>query len=646
MNTWNYYTAKEIKPSGWLKKQLQIQADGLSGNLDKIWPDIRDSKWIGGTVEGWERVPYWLDGFIPLAYLLEDQDMIQRAKNYIDAILKFQKPDGWICPCSDEERSTYDTWAVLLISKALKVYYDCSGDDRIPLVIYNVMKNFYDLLSSGSLKLFDWGKYRWYEGFIAINFLYERYREDWVKDLACILAEQGKNYDECIQDWKRPVNRWTFDTHIVNLVMMLKSEAVSCDILDHEYTDLAEKYYQILHQYNGTPVGLFTGDECLSGLSPIQGTELCAVVEQMYTYELLYAYTQDPKWAERLEVLAFNALPAAFSDDMWAHQYVQQSNQISCQKFPGRSLFRTNNEEAHLFGLEPHFGCCTANLSQGWPKFTISAFMHQSSGTDTSILNALPIPSQLNTVISTATGDIPVHISLDTNYPFENTFTYCIDADKTASFTFAIRIPSFAHKITWNEIPLEHLLTNMSATDTSYSLHMDEKKRILYLKLKEASHLQFTITFKTKPELLKRPHDLHTVKCGSLIYSMPISYDKRMLEYEKNGVERKFPYCDYEYIATSEWEYGFADTTFELIIPENSGYLAAPDNTPYIFSSDTPPIMLKANMQRIAWGLEDGFETVCCKVPESVAPVGDIEEIMLYPYGCAKLRITEIPLLS
>lgn len=69
------YTAKELKPSGWLKRQLRIQADGLSGNLDKMWRDVKDSKWIGGDCDGWERVPYWLDGFIPLAWLLDDEDM-------------------------------------------------------------------------------------------------------------------------------------------------------------------------------------------------------------------------------------------------------------------------------------------------------------------------------------------------------------------------------------------------------------------------------------------------------------------------------------------------------------------------------------------------------------------------------------------
>ena len=102
------YTTREIHPAGWLKRQLEIQAEGLSGHLDEIWPDIRDSRWIGGDKEGWERVPYWLDGFIPLAWLLDREDLKARARRYIDAILDGQKEDGWICPCVDEERGGYD----------------------------------------------------------------------------------------------------------------------------------------------------------------------------------------------------------------------------------------------------------------------------------------------------------------------------------------------------------------------------------------------------------------------------------------------------------------------------------------------------------------------------------------------------------
>ncbi|MDY3286941.1 MAG: glycoside hydrolase family 127 protein, partial [Eubacteriales bacterium] len=391
MGKWNFYTAKEIKPAGWLKRQLALQADGLCGNLDKCWRDIRDSAWIGGDAEGWERVPYWLDGFIPLAYLLEDEDMIARAVKYIDAILAHQKPDGWICPCGDDEREQYDTWAVLLISKVLTVYYECSNDERIPAVLYKTLKNYYELLRDGKIALFNWGKYRWFEGFIAIDFLYRTYKEDWLVELARILQKQGADYSERTALWKHPMYHWTFDTHIVNLAMCLKYEAVSCGILGEDYRGCADKLYDILYAYNGTPAGIFTGDECLSGLSPIQGTELCAVAELMYSFELLYAYTGDEKWAERLETVAFNALPAAISEDMWTHQYDQQSNQIACRRFEGKPIFGTNGPDAHLFGLEPNYGCCTANFGQGWPKFALSAFMHDEDR----IISAIPIPSEL-----------------------------------------------------------------------------------------------------------------------------------------------------------------------------------------------------------------------------------------------------------
>ena len=601
----NFFTSKEIKPRGWLKRQLEIQASGLSGNLDKVWRDVRDSAWIGGEAEGWERVPYWLDGFIPLAYLLENDDMIARAKKYIDAIVSYQQPDGWICPCKREEIPTYDTWAVLLIGKVLTVYYDCSGDEKIPEVIYKVFRNFYDLLKSGTIQLIEWGKYRWFEGFIAINFLYRLYREEWLVELAKILQEQGVDYNKLTVLWKKPLNKWTLDTHLVNLVMMLKSEAVSCELLNQRYTDNAEKLYEILKQYNGTPVETFTGDECLSGVSPIQGTELCSIVELMYSYELLYAYTGDKKWVERLEILAFNALPAAISDDMWTHQYDQMSNQIACQRFPvpGKPIFRTNNEEAHLFGLEPHFGCCTANFGQGFPKLALSAFMRAEN----EIICAVPIPSELKTE--------DVNIVLETQYPFDYSFKYTISNKK--EFTFKIRIPSWAKDVTVDG--------NAFDGDEAVFEIGKEQGREIY------------ITYNAVSIIRKRENDLNTVQCGPLIFSVPIQYEKKMYEYEKDSVERKFPYCDYEYIPASDWNYAYCGTDFEF---EKRDISKIP------FSSQNPPVVVKAYVKQIEWGFEDGYETVCAKTPISRTPIGERKEMELYPYGCAKLRMTELPIVE
>ena len=603
MKKWHFFTSDEIKPSGWMKQQLIIQANGLSGNLDKVWRDVRDSAWIGGDAEGWERVPYWLDGFIPLAYLLDDEDMKARAKKYIDAIIAYQKEDGWICPCPDERRARYDTWAVLLLSKVLCVYYECSHDERIPSVLYKALKNYCELLQKGEIKLFDWGKYRWYEGFIAIEFLYKRTNEEWLLDLARMLKSQGMDYHTVKELWKRPLNIWKFDTHIVNLAMMLKHEALSCDLLNEEYTDDAEYLYDLLYEYNGMPAGMFTGDEVLSGISPIQGAELCSVVEMMYAFEHLYAYTGDKKWAERLELLAFNAFPATLSDDMWSHQYDQMSNQIACQRFLGKPIFRTNFFDSHLFGLEPNFGCCTANFNQGWPKLMLSSFMY--NGDD--VISAIPIPGVLN--------HNGINIELITNYPFENSFRYKIRSDR--DFVFTVRIPTFAKALKVNG-------QSEKADDLTFNIKSGDEKEI-------------NVSFEATPYIEKRPLGLNIARYGSLLFALPIEYEKNMLEYERDGVERKYPYCDYEYIPKSDWSYGFADS--ELTV-EYRGMTDIP------FSSVKPPLVLRANLSKIDWGYEDGYDTVCAKVPQSKTAIGKSENAVLYPYGCAKLRMTEMPFVE
>lgn len=603
MKKWNMFTTNEIKPKGWLYKQLRIQATGLSGNLDKVWPDIRDSSWIGGTKDGWERVPYWLDGFIPLAYFLEDKDMIARAKKYIDAIVSKQNDDGWLCPCSKENRANYDAWAVFLMTKVLTVYYECSKDEKIPDVIYRTLKNYYELISTEQIKLFGWAEYRWFEFFIAINFTYERCKEDWLKDLAMIIKKQGSDYEACAVYWDTPRNEWAFYTHIVNIAMMLKYEAVSCELLDTEYKDIAEKLRGVLKQYNGTVVEIFTGDECLSGISPIQGTELCAVVEQMYAYELLFAYTGDSKWAERLEILAFNALPATISDDMWTHQYVQMNNQIACQKFiDTKPIFRTNGPEAHLFGLEPNFGCCTANFNQGWPKFALSSFMYNDEG----VINVVPVPCQLKT------SDFD--ITLDTNYPFDNTLKYTIESNK--DFKFEIRIPADAENIIINEkkASTDELIFNIVAGDRR----------------------EITVSFELKPHFEDYSYNLKYVKCGNLVFSLPIKFEKIMHEYIRNDVERKFPYCDYELVPQSDWNYAFADASLSV-------ETKTPGEVP--FSADEPPITVTAKMEKIDWGFEEGYTTVCAKTPKSLEAVSCKEDIKLVPYGAAKLRMTVMPLI-
>ena len=602
----NYFSPTEIKPEGWLKRQLEIEASGLPGNLDKMWPDVRDSAWIGGNREGWERVPYWLDGFIPLAYLLDNDDMKARAEKYVEAIIKRQKPSGWICPCDEDKIKTYDLWAVFLIGKVLALYHSYTKKRSVFNALYRAMRNLYDILKSGRAKLFAWAKFRWFECFVPIKYIYDKKREPWLLELAEMVRSQGADYGEFEEIWKTPMNVWRLDTHIVNVCMELKSEAV-CLSLFGKSDISAEKRYRLLKKYNGTAVETFTGDECLSGVRNNQGTELCAVNELLYSYEWLYLATGNTVWLDRLEKIAFNALPATFSTDMWTHQYVQMVNQISAKKFGGKSYFRTNGPDAHIFGLEPHYGCCTSNGAQGYPKLASSIFARGRGA----IVCALMLPATL----STRAFGTNVRVNIDTEYPFRHKATYTVEVDRPAKFKLKIRIPSFAKRVTVNGV---------DATADKY---------VTLDKVWQGTEKVELELFDT-PHFVTRPHALKVAEWGPLVFALPIKARWEAIEYEKNGVERRAPYCDYNLHTESEWSFGFADESLALSFA---------DGDEYPFSETAPRVTLTANLSKINWGLEDGYTDVANHIPKSREALSAPEKLTLVPYGSAKLRMTEMP---
>ena len=128
-------TKLDVKLNGWLYRQLKTQDNGLFGSLDKVWNDIKDSKWIGGTSEGWERFPYYLNGLIPLAYALNDEEMIEKTKRYVYAIMDSQREDGKICPKDDTDNQASDIWSMFLVLKTLAIYGELSDDPRAVEVI-------------------------------------------------------------------------------------------------------------------------------------------------------------------------------------------------------------------------------------------------------------------------------------------------------------------------------------------------------------------------------------------------------------------------------------------------------------------------------------------------------------------------------
>lgn len=604
---YRFFSHNEIKPLGWMRRQLEIQAKGLSGNLDKVWPDVRDSRWIGGDRDGWERVPYWLDGFIPLAYLLEDEDLIDRARRYIDGIINQQAEDGWICPCSLDERRNYDLWSGILIAKVLAMYADLSGDMRIENVVYRLMNNMWVFIRHTTID--NWAAMRWFEMLIPLYWLYERRPENWMLRLADRLQEQGYDYNRLFDNYhdQKPERIWTYYTHVVNLAMAIKQDALVSRKDGGDSGTFARKMLDTLFTHHGMAVGHFTGDECLMGDSPVQGTELCGVVEAMYSYEHLLAISGDPVWGDYLEKLAFNALPATISADMWTHQYVQQTNQIRCSRLPEDHIaWGTNGPDANMFGLEPNFGCCTANFNQGWPKLAISSFMKAEDG----LVSAVLVPSEVTTQLN----GVGVRCSLITDYPFRNALKYRVSVDSPVEFALHIRIPACAER------------AKVAGTDAEPGTFFTVSRE-----WRDTAEIDVELSFACR--LVDRPRDMKVLWRGPLMYSVAIQERWEMLEYTRNGVERKFPYCDYEVYPESRWNYAFADGGAFEVTEAPVGDIP--------FSGTEPPLVISASMAPVDWREEYGIAAV---KPVSAKPIGPLERVRMIPYGCARLRMTEMPM--
>ena len=607
------FTAKEIRPRGWMRRQLEIQAAGLAGNLDKVWPDVADSGWIGGAHESWERVPYWLDGFIPLAFLLDDDDLKARAKKYIDAILAKQEPDGWLCPCEKKKRARYDTWALELISKVLVLWYDCTGDDRIPDALYRAMKCF-DRHTNRHL-LLDWGSARWFEGLIALYRLYEWYGEEWILALADKLGAVGTDWRQVFTRWQYEKPRygerenWGLLHHVVNNAMMLKSDALFSRINGGDSAAFFEKAWGMLTAAHGQPYGMFSGDECLAGTAPTAGTELCSVVEAMFSFETLLSVTGDPGFADKAEFAGFNALPATLSPDMWSHQYDQMANQIACRILPQDAVhFTTNCPESHLFGLEPNYGCCTSNMGQGFPKLCLSAFFRKGNG----IASAVLVPSELHTEVNGA----EVTVTLDTDYPFRGHLTYTVTVSHPVSFPLSLRIPGSACAA--------RVGGEAATPGTFFEINREWSG---------TTTVEVDLSFEAK--LCNGHVGMKSVVRGPLLFALNIDAKWHPLEYVKDGVTRKFPYCDYELTPTSEWQYAFANTDF---VP-----VELPLDGEYRFSPEGAPIALETELVRIDWGEANG---VAFAAPRDRTPLGDPVKMRLIPYGCTNLRLSVMPLIG
>jgi len=615
-----------IKPSGWLRRQLEIQAAGLGGRLDEVWEDVGPkSGWLGGDGESWERGPYFLDGLVPLAWALESEPLKAKAQKFIDWTLSHTQPNGMIGPKSNE-----DWWPRMVMLKVLTQYHELTADARVIPVLSNYFR--YQLQTLPQRPLSDWGRFRWQDELVSILWLYNRTGDAQLLELARLIKAQAADWGTFYANFpfhdkldngyfyalaQKKDEETSHYSHGVNNAMALKASAVWSLVSKSEADRRAiHQQLAVLDQYHGLPIGLYSADEHFAGRDPSQGVELCTVVEALYSLEQALAITGDVALADRIERIAYNALPAALTDDMWAHQYDQQPNQIECSLKPGP--WGTNGPSANLFGLAAYFGCCTANFHQGWPKLTANLWMAASEGGLVAMIYA---PCE----VTTRVRDVTVRLSERTDYPFRDQVDIAVEPERPLAFPLKLRVPGWARS------------AKVKVNGSALSVPVKDGFLLVERTWRKGDRVELAFDFETRQ--VRGFNQSVSIEHGPLLFSLPIAEQwKKLVDYGLTA--------NWEVLPTSAWNYAIEEST---ALQRSEAPIA---EVP--FSRKAPPVTVTVNAQRVPeWTTE-----VLRSVPEWMteknyapppppSPIaltkGATATLTLIPYGAAKLRITSFP---
>ncbi|MFK5973856.1 MAG: glycoside hydrolase family 127 protein [Flavobacteriaceae bacterium] len=622
----------DIKAKGWLQKMLETQRDGLTGHLDEIYEVVAGSNngWLGGTGDSWERGPYWVDGLTPLAYLLDDKDLKKKVEKWVNWSIENQRENGYFGPFPYKEGSpkikgtqqtiSEDWWPKMVMLKVLQQYYLATEDKRVLELMDNYFR--YQLLKLPEMplnKFTYWASKRGGDNLQIVFWLYNITKEPYLLELGKLIHEQTYDWTGTFSGNMLMQANPFAPLHTVNVAQGLKEPVIYYQqSQDSLHLKAPLKGLESLKAGHGFANGMYGGDETLHGNDPTQGSELCSVVEIMYSFESMLPITGDTHYADYLEKIAFNVLPTQHDDSFMKKQYFQQPNQIKVTH-EYRNFDCEYEGSSTLFGTLTGYPCCVSNMHQGWPKFVQNLFYATANNGVAALVYA---PS--SAIVKVANG-VKVQIEEETNYPFKDEITFKVNPAKKVDFEFEFRIPEWCSDpmVTINGEEIDFVrLGNIINVDRTW-----QKKDIVILKF--PMEIKITRWFEGSV----------AIERGPLLYALKIEEDWQ--EKKTNEWEDTF----YEVYPKSPWNYGIPKRILEsktFKVEEKTSVVDMPWNV------ENAPISIYTTGKIVPYWKEYNGNTG--KLPQSPWPHRELgteeEQIELIPYGCTTLRISQFPVVD
>ncbi len=607
-----------IKPRGWLGTQLRLMANGLLGRLPEIspWCKWDGNAWANPKGEGhshWEELPYWLRGFTMLAYITGEEKLIAEARKWIDAILSSQDERGYFGP--RENWRNRDLWPHMLALEVLRTHYEATGDGRV----IPFMLRFCRWLTTVPLEDFlpptkggGWQHVRGGDLLDSVIWLYNRAGQNWLIELARVIHD-------CTAPWKREVASW----HGVNICQGFREPAQFWQVAkDVRYLQATIRNYEtVMGIYGQVPGGMFGADEnCRPGYTgPQQAAETCSMAEFIKSHAMLTYITGDGIWADRAEEVAFNSLPAAFTPDYKALHYLTAPNMVQLDR-GNKAPFLQN--AGTMLSYEPFetYRCCQHNHGLGWTSFAEHSWMATPNNGLAAIFYA---PCEVTAKVGDGTQ---VRIVVDSDYPFDETVRIVFQTRKPVRFPLALRIPSWCE-----DASVQVNNRQLKGTVKSNSFAIVERQ------WRNGDKVTLSLPMRLTVKVWEKQRNSVSVRYGPLWFSLKIG--ERWEKYREQG-----NWVAWEVFPTTAWNYGL---TVDLERPERSFEIVKrPKPLPMQpFTVDNAPIELRAKGKRIPqWTMVGGI--VGPMQDSSVHSDEPVEEIVLIPTGCARLRISVFPRIA
>jgi hypothetical protein len=617
-----------VRPTGWLKRQLELQAEGFHGHLAEISAFLKkeNNAWLSKTGtgdHGWEEPPYWLKGFIGNACLLENERMLKEAQLWIDGALNSQQADGWFGPdkgrtgAATDLTGRDDLWPNMIMLFCLQTYYERTADLRVP----ELMKKYFRYLSTLPDEKFlvgYWPSMRGGDQLYSIFWLYNLTGESWLLDLARKTHRRTARWDTVTDIPGKEIANW----HNVNIAQAFREPTLYW-MLSKDPANLAgadRNWRKVRELYGQVPGGMYGADEnARPGYNgPRQAIETCGIAEEMLSDELLIAATGDPLWAERCENAGFNSYPASMTADLKALRYLTAPNQP--QSDHGNKAAAVQNS-GPMFHFNPHdHRCCQHNTGHAWPYFT-QHLWYAAPG------NGLAAYLYGPCEVKAKVGDgVEARIVETTRYPFEEQVELALSLPKSAKFPLYLRIPAWCENA--------KLSVNGKATKTGL---VAGKLARVDREWKNGDKVVLALPMEVALTTWTANRGTVSVNRGPLTYSLAIQEDVKRF-----GGTDAWPAWDI--FPGSSWNYGLV---LKAGAPKGLKVMKAAwpaDHQP--FRPDSAPIRLQATAIRIPnWTLDP--RGCINEVIQSPVKSGEREEtVTLIPMGAARLRLSAFPVIG